>query len=419
MEPQVFPTLRSMINAVLHIFFLIIFIYLSVNIAYLLLVSIAGKFYRKKSFQFSNEKKRIAVLITSYKEDEIILNTVKTATEHNYPVDRFDVFVAADQLQPSTIDALKKFNAYISEVKFTVGSKARSLNFLLNNIDPAKYDVALVLDGDNIMMPGFLEKVNTAFQKGYQCVQGHRTAKNRNTPVAVLDGISEEMNNHIFRKAQRAIGFSSSLIGSGMAFEFATLRRIYNKPGILDNPACDREVDFEMTKAGITIEYLDDAVLLDEKVSRQEVFENQRRRWLESQLSHVNLFFSKHEHVTHRTKDYWNKLFINLIPPRIFFIAIFSLIFIICITQVITHSSITGIKIRWWTLLFAGYAVAMFTAIPSAFLRPSTLAALFHLPSLLFSYLRAVFTMKSGRKEFVHTPKSFTGESGSTDKKEY
>jgi cellulose synthase/poly-beta-1,6-N-acetylglucosamine synthase-like glycosyltransferase len=318
---------------ILHILFLIAFIYLSVNIAYLLIVSIAGLLYRKKSFEYSSEKKRIAILITSYREDEVIVNTVRSATEHNYPSDKFDVFLAADHLHGSTITALRKLNAHINEVEFPVGSKARSLNFLLNKIDPVRYDIALVLDGDNIMMPGFLEKINTAFQKGYKAVQGHRAAKNKNTAVAILDGISEEINNHLFRKAQRAAGFSSSLIGSGMAFEFSTLKNIYNKPGILDNPACDREVDFEMMKSEITIEYLDDAVLLDEKVSHRDVFENQRRRWLESQLSHLKLFFSKEEHVRRKTKDYWNKLFINLIPPRIFFAGIFLLIFVICTIQ--------------------------------------------------------------------------------------
>jgi cellulose synthase/poly-beta-1,6-N-acetylglucosamine synthase-like glycosyltransferase len=404
-----------MIYIVLHILFLIIFICLSVNIAYLLIVSVSGLFSKKRSLPFSNDKKRIAVLITSYKEDEVIINTVKNATEHNYPADKFDVFVAADQLQPSTIEELKKLNAEINEVKFTVGSKARSLNFLLNKIDPHKYNIALVLDGDNIMMPGFLEKINTSFQQGFKSVQGHRAAKNQNTAVAILDGISEEINNHLFRRAQRALGFSSSLIGSGMAFELPTLTRIYNKPGILDNPACDREVDFEMMKAGIMIEYLDDAVVLDEKVSRKDIFENQRRRWLESQLTHLRLFFSNKERITHKNKDYWNKLFINLIPPRIFFIGIFLLIFVICMLQYFTHTNITGIRIRWWTLLFSAYVIAMIIAIPSRLMKLSTLNAFLHLPSLLFSYLRAAFTMKSGRKDFVHTPKSFTGKSGSTD----
>ena len=404
-----------MMYNVLHIFFLLFFIYLSVNIAYLFIVSLVGFFTNKRSALPDSQKKKIAVLITSYKEDEVIVNTIKSSTEHNYPSDKFDVFLAADQLQPSTISELRKLNADINEVKFEVGSKARSLNFLLNKIDSEKYDIALILDGDNVMMPGVLEKINSSFTQGYKCVRAHRSAKNFNSPIAILDGISEEINNHLFRKSQRALGLSSSLIGSGMAFEYSTLRRIYNKPGIVDNPACDREVDFEIMKAGIDIEYLDDAVVLDEKVASKNVFENQRRRWLESQASHLRLFFSKNENVRNKTINYWNKLFINLIPPRIIFVGAFALIFVICCLQYITHSNITGIRIRWWVLLFVMYFISMLIAIPSRFLRLSTLSAFLYLPAVFFSYMRAVFTMKRGRKEFIHTPKSFTGKSGSTE----
>jgi cellulose synthase/poly-beta-1,6-N-acetylglucosamine synthase-like glycosyltransferase len=402
-----------MMYTVLHILFLLVFIYLAINITYLLVVSLAGLTFKKHETENNPQKKTIAVLITSYKEDNVILNTVQSAVEHNYPHDKFDVFIAADQLKPSTIAELKKLSADICEVNFPVGSKARSLNFLLNKIPPETYEVALVLDADNIMMPGFLEKINSAFQQGYKAVQAHRSAKNKNSPVAILDGISEEMNNHLFRRAQRSMGLSSSLIGSGMAFEFLTLRRIYNKPGIIDNPACDREVDFEMMKEGITIEYVDDAILLDEKVSEKNIFETQRRRWLESQLSHLKLFIT--ENVQHKTKDYWNKLFINLIPPRIIFIAFFAFIFSICILQYIIPSNITGIKIRWWCFLFITYLISIIIAIPSRFFKPSTLNAFLYLPFLLLSYIRAAFTMKSGRKEFIHTPKSYTQKSGSTD----
>jgi len=35
--------------------------------------------------------------------------------------------------------------------------------------------------------------------------------------LALLDGISEEINNNIFRKGHQTLGLSSALIGSGMA----------------------------------------------------------------------------------------------------------------------------------------------------------------------------------------------------------
>ncbi|MEO8584494.1 MAG: glycosyltransferase, partial [Flavitalea sp.] len=199
---------QDMIHFILHIFFTIIYAYLSITIFYIFIVSIAGFFNRRKSYAINPDKKRIAVLITSYKEDNIIINTIKQATTHNYPEAFYKVFLAADHLQPGTIFELRKFNATIVSLINEKSSKARSLNNLLNSIDEEQFDIAIILDGDNIMMPGFMEKINAAFQNGYRAVQGHRTAKNKNSAVAVLDALSEEVNNHLFRKAQRALGFS-------------------------------------------------------------------------------------------------------------------------------------------------------------------------------------------------------------------
>ena len=407
-----------MIYTVLHILFFVVFAWLTIDILYLLFVSIAAYFYRAKGDHRSAEKKNIAILIPSYREDDVIVNTVSLACSNNYPEQHFDIFVAADRLQPSTIDRLKKTRAHIFEVDFTTGSKARSLNYLLNKIDESKYDIALVLDGDNVMKPDFLDQINTAFQRGYKVVQAHRMAKNLNTSVAVLDAISEEINNHFFRKAQSALGLSSSLIGSGMAFPFRLLKQVYNKPGILDNPACDREVDFEMLKANARIIYLDHAHLLDEKVASKNVFENQRRRWMESQLMHISLFFSRREKVNRKNADYWNKLFINLIPPRSLVLSLFFFIFCLSIVEYLTQINITGISWQLWLLLFLIYIISMLLAVPAKFFSMRTAKAFFYLPAILFSFIKAAVTVRANRKEFVHTPKTFTGNSASTEKPE-
>jgi cellulose synthase/poly-beta-1,6-N-acetylglucosamine synthase-like glycosyltransferase len=405
-----------MIYPVLHILFLLLFIYLAINICYLFFLSIAGRFSKNILFSYPAEKKKIAVLVTSFKEDEVIVNTVMSAAEHDYPNENFDVFLAADQLQPTTINRLKQLNAEVHEVQFTTGSKARSLNWLLNIIDEDKYAVALILDGDNIMLPGFIEKINNAFIKGARAVQGHRVAKNLNTSVAVLDALSEEVNNHLFRRAQKALGFSASLSGSGMAFDFKKLKDVYNKPGILDNPACDREVDFEMMKADIKVEYLDDACILDEKVSTGNVYENQRRRWLESQIIHLKLFFTPGENIQHKTKDYWNKLFINLIPPRIFFLVIFFLVFCTCIIGILLSRNITGINYCLWAILFLLYVLSIIFSIPRRFQNRKTIKAFLHVPVILFYFIKAALTMRSNRKEFIHTPKSYSETAGDSKK---
>ena len=399
-----------MIHTILHIFFLLLFIYLAINSVYFFIIAIAGKLYSPVVYQTNPNKKRIAVLIPSYKEDEVILSTAGKAKLHDYPAEFFDVFVAADQLKPETIAELKKIPVNVLEVKFEISSKARSLNQLLNHIHEDKFDIAIILDGDNIMMPGCLEKVNAVFQKGFRAAQCHRIAKNKNTAVAVLDAMSEEINNNIFRKGQRALGFSSSTIGSGMAFEFKKLKEVYNKPGILGNPACDREVDFEIMKANICIEFINDAYVLDEKVSNRAVYQRQRTRWLESQIIHLRLFFDKKEGAIQKTKDYWNRLFFNLAPPRLLFLLSYFLVFLIFVVEYFTKFSILYPSYMYWLIITGMFILVMIISVPKSLYTWSTVKALCYVPLLIFSMVKALFSMKVNRKEFLHTPKVHTGE---------
>ena len=92
--------------------------------------------------------------------------------------------------------------------------KSRSLHAALETPSVADADIVMILDADNIMAPGCLEKVNAAFHAGYQAIQCHRTAKNKNTSVALLDAMSEEININLFRRgpaAGRFIGSSDRL----------------------------------------------------------------------------------------------------------------------------------------------------------------------------------------------------------------
>jgi cellulose synthase/poly-beta-1,6-N-acetylglucosamine synthase-like glycosyltransferase len=399
-----------MIQSILHIFFLFLFIYLSITTIYFLVIAVAGKLYRPVKYGVSANKKRIAVLIPSYKEDDVILSTAQKAKSHDYPASSFEVFVAADQLKPETIERLRGIPVNVLEVKFEISSKARSLNQLLNHVNEEKFEVAIILDGDNVMMPGCLEKVNTAFQQGFRAAQCHRIAKNKNTAVAVLDAMSEEINNNIFRKGQRAFGFSSSTIGSGMAFEFKKLKDIYNKPGILGNPACDREVDFEIMKADISIEFIDDAYVLDEKVSNRAVYQRQRTRWLESQIIHLKLFFYNKDRDMRKTKNYWNKLFFNLAPPRLLILLSYFLVFLLFVLGHFAKYSILYPSYPFWLTITLLFAFVMVISVPRNLYSWSTAKAMCYVPLLVFSMVKALFSMKVSRKEFLHTPKVHTGE---------
>jgi len=395
-----------MILSILFLFSLIIFLYLFISSFYLFILAVAGKFVNGKRFTVNTHKKRIAVLIPCYKEDHIIIDTACKAAEHNYPQSFFKVIVIADKLQSTTIEKLKRIPVEVLEVN--VSMKSKSINQALHFLNETDIEIAVILDADNIMGDGCLEKINDAFNQGYVAVQCHRTAKNKNTPVALLDAISEEININLFRRGPAILGLSAAPIGSGMAFDFHLLKNIFSMDEILNNPGEDREIDVQLMKRKIKMEFIDDAYVFDEKVSNPAVFEKQRIRWLEAQVNHVRRFFHADMKQAPKTILYYNKFFQNLLLPRILFLLVFAVIFLLLIIQSIFSISILYPPSGWWIACMTLYALTLCISIPAAYYTANTINALLHIPVLMFSMLKALFQMKKNRKEFLHTPKSFT-----------
>jgi cellulose synthase/poly-beta-1,6-N-acetylglucosamine synthase-like glycosyltransferase len=390
---------------VVYIFFWILFVYLATGTVYLLALAIAGKWGKLPVYTNDSHKKRIAVIIPSYREDAIITDTARKAAAHNYPADKFTVCVVADSLQPETIIALQQIPVKVLEVKLSM--KSKSVNAILHALDEKEYDIAMILDADNIMANNCLEKVNDAFNKGCRAMQCHRTAKNQHTPVAVLDAISEEINVNIFRRAPAVLGVSAAPIGSGMAFSFSLLKEIFSQPAILNNPGEDREIDLYLMKHQIPMHFIDGAYVYDEKVANAGVFEKQRVRWLEAQINHVKRFFDADIKTAPRTFTYFNKLYQNLLLPRSLFLLVYIFLFFLLVIQWAVHRTLLQPPPVWWLLLMLLYAASLLISVPLRLYNITTAKAILQIPVLMLSMVKALFKVKSGRKEFLHTPKTF------------
>ena len=390
----------------IHLLTILVFVYLVLTIPYLFLLAAAGRFGKLPGWSSHPEKARIAVIIPSFKDDSVILDTAARALEQDYP--HFTVTVIADNLRPETITSLKAMPLQLVEVSWEKSMKAKSLHAALSQLDGAGYDIGFILDADNIMSPGCLEKLNHAFQTGHKAIQCHRTAKNKNTPIATLDAISEEINNTIFRRGQRVLGLSCALIGSGMGFEFALLKDMFASPSIQNNPGEDKEVEVQLIKHGISVEYLEDAYVYDEKVQRKEVFEKQRTRWLGTQLENIKLLLAGDMRRRAAKAVYLHKVFEWLLLPRLLLIALFALILACCIIDANTSLHFLVPTWPWWASLSLLYASTLLVATPSSFYNATTLKALMKIPVLVISMLKALLGIKKNKAGFIHTPKEFS-----------
>ncbi|MEQ9166106.1 MAG: glycosyltransferase family 2 protein, partial [Fulvivirga sp.] len=266
---------------------IILLTYFAYVATYSAVFSLAGRMYVVKTGNLSSAKNyKFAVFIPAYKEDGEIIDVAKQSLNQNYT--NYEVIVIADSLQKRTLDRLRELPIKIIEVSFEKSTKVKALNAALAQYDN-QYDYAVILDADNIMEPNFISTLNNIHQLGYQSIQGRRAAKNSDTTMAFLDGLSEEINNHIMCKGSTALGLSSSLKGSGMSFNYKLLKQ---NLGEMDSiGGFDRELELRLANKGYKSIYVDNAIIYDEKVSNTKVFENQRKRWISSQFYYLSEYF--------------------------------------------------------------------------------------------------------------------------------
>ena len=386
---------------------MILVIYFGIAALYIFIFSLAGLFKKKAQPQRCAFKTRkFAVLIPGYKEDTVIVDVATKALQQNYPKGLFEIVIIADSFKEDTLHKLRQLPIRIIEVAFEVSTKSKALNAAMQSIGD-DYDVALVLDADNVMEPNFIQLINLAFDKGYTVVQGHRVAKNTNTSFAILDAISEEVNNHIFRKGHRSLGLSSALIGSGMAFDYSFFKHTMSNVKAIGG--FDKELELKLLRDGKKIEYLHDALVYDEKVQKAEVFANQRKRWLSAQFIYFQRFIGSgiKELFLRGNIDFFDKVYQMIAPPRVLLAGIVGIITFayIALDFLLTGSNASFLSIppQIWMVIFSLVFSAFIMAIPIKFYSVATMRAFLTLPKAFFLMFLSLFKLKGANKKFIHT----------------
>ena len=387
-------------NECFNLFAMLVGGYTAANTLNLLVWSVAGLFGKADDARPpkpAQSFRRMLVLIPAYREDAVIIDSVLANLNQNYPSHLYDLVVIADSFQADTLRRLRQLPVKVIEVSFVSSTVSRALNAGLMLFPSGSYDVVVVSDADNHMAPDFLMRVNAAFERGWRVVQGHRVAKNVNTSVAILDAISEEINNHLFRKGHRALGLSAALIGSGMAFEFDLIKKHLLPISAIGG--YDKELEMRLLLDHIQIGYLEQAYIFDEKVQTPFMFEHQRTRWVEAQIQQAQRHLRQGvRQLASKNVDYAEKVLQTLMLPRILLLGILMIGFALSLLMnQLWISEFTGTQ-----LLIVLLALAI--SLPAYLRKLIGVNVLLMVPVLFVRFSRSVFNFRRARKKFLHTP---------------
>lgn len=380
----------------IHILDLLLWAFMSISVAYITFYALVSLFSRKgiKTVDVpESPESTFLVLFPAYSEDRVIVGSVKKFLFQNYPQDKYHVAVISDHQQESTERLLSDLPVTVLRPVFEKSSKAKALQYAISEVS-GQYDYVVVLDADNIVETDFLHRLNILLKEGYKAVQCHRCAKNSDSSVSVLDGVSEEINNTLFRKAHNLIGLSSALIGSGMCFDYSWFSSHVTK---LTTAGEDRELEVFLLREGIYIKYADDILVFDEKVSSADNFQRQRQRWMSAQ---VNCFLSMLRHFPEAfvrlNVNYVDKTVQQMLVPRS------MLLLCLLFMSLVMSAAAPWWSIKWWSL-FVLTGLSLFLAIPARLRTKSVFSKVGTLLRLSIKMARNVRHIDHKNEDFIHT----------------
>ena len=394
-----------MLWTIIHIADILLWLLFASSTVYILFFALVSILWKKRVSEFSEyltgktmaarqkEYFTYLVLYPAYNEDRVIVNSVKTFLAQYYPYSSFHMAVISDHMQPETNQKLAELPITLLQPVFEKSSKAKAMQFAMNQLKE-EYDYVIVMDADNVVNPDFLEKLNESCAKGYKAIQCHRCAKNSDNDIAVLDGVSEEINNTIFRKAHNRLGLSSALIGSGMCFDFHWFKENVFK---LSTVGEDRELEAQLLLQKIFIKYEPDIHVYDEKVSNKDNFQKQRLRWMTAQIQSL---FMQLPHLPYAIRtgnlDYINKTIQQALIPRSMLI-VFAFVFSVLMTIVSPTWSI-----KWWCL-FLAVCISLYLAIPKQLRSHTVFGKIMSVPTLVWKMVQNIPKISRKSSDFIHT----------------
>lgn len=370
-------------NNALQIADSVFFLLFLIPVVYLFIYSLASLLKYKNPYPETKKQHRFLVLFTVLRNGKEVINSINYFLDtQNYPREKYDIAVAATQLPEEDLITLLQMPVNIVVPDREQCSKVYAIQQVMERYSPQEYDMVVIFNSDNRIVPTALHVLNNAYYSGCDSIQAHRMTENLTTNTAVLSAASEEINNNIFRKGHSKLGFSAALLGSGMAFDFEIFHRI---APTLQGSDLAKATEIKLLEENIYTEYMEEIICYSRKQENTDGYLQERQRWLSAQYGSTFLALRRLPLAFLQGRwDYCNKLFQWLLPSRFLLIAC-----IVAATVIITLVDWT-LSFKWYVLLFMLF-LGFLMALPEGEINRRFRHAFWALPVLIFSSIFSHF----------------------------
>lgn len=234
---------------------------------------------------------RFAVVIPARNESGIISHTVHSLKALQYPSEKRDILVIADNCSDNTAVLAKAAGAQVF-VRNDISkiSKAHALKWLFEQDDfkNRRYDAVCILDADAVLAPDFLNAMDAELAKGYEIVQGRCGSTNPyDTAVSGFMAVLSSFQNRFWYLPQANRNKSTLYIGPGVCI---TMSRIEKTGWNITTLVEDAEFSIQSVLKGGFVRYCDHARYEVEQVTTCGQLWKQQRRWRSGQLACLRIY---------------------------------------------------------------------------------------------------------------------------------
>jgi len=262
---------------------------------YFFVISVFSFIPRKEKDNESETKYHdFALIVAAHNEEQVIENMVDSLKKLDYPKEKYEIFVIADNCTDNTAKFARDAGATVCERSDkTARGKGFALEWMFSKIFDMerKFDSIVIFDADNIVHKNFLSEINKQSNKGHKVIQGYIDSKNPDDSwISYSYSIAFWSVNRLFQQSRYNLGLGCQLCGTGFSVDVDILKEMGWGATCLTE---DMEFTMKLALNDVKVAWANDAIVFDEKPLTLSQSWKQRTRWMQGHADVASRFFFK------------------------------------------------------------------------------------------------------------------------------
>lgn len=233
--------------------------------------------------ELAGDPPRLLVLVPAHDEELLIAATIRSLRAVEYPADRIQVVVIADNCGDRTAAVAREEGAICLERSDTTRrGKPFAIEWALAHLPVPEFDAVVIVDADAVVDRGFARGIAMAAPLREKAVQTYNDVSNRGeNALTRMAGVFSSVRTTVMNELKHRAGVNVPL-ANGLCLGTSVLAR----HGWTAYSICeDWEMYALLTAAGVRIENAPAARVFAQEARSLEQSSSQRRRWAAGKIT--------------------------------------------------------------------------------------------------------------------------------------